>query len=110
MKNDTTAYLAYGVKIPNSFNRTIEKKLEELNEQHDMRLTHLWAGRYDREDLYLVVKYFEAEIGEAASIDLSPCEGRGIRAIWTACLKTALGELRIEDAPMPGWLLIADQS
>ncbi|KOV86098.1 MULTISPECIES: hypothetical protein [unclassified Streptomyces] len=105
-----SAWLAYGIQIPDTSSNELEDALGALDgQQRGDKADHvgyLHAGRYDAEDTYLVTQATEAEIG--SSVVVAPHQTTGDQyADWDHNLAAAARALGITDPVEPSWLLIA---
>lgn len=101
-----SAYIAYGVRIPDTDEDTLDAALRGTK-----GVSHLHAGGYDRDATYLVADdtTTNAALGrpqriEPATFDPAQCEA------WNAQLATAAAAVGVTPAQPPAWLLIADVS
>jgi len=104
-----SAWLAYGIRIPRTPDSVLEEKLAGFPGEGDDRVGFLTAGRYDREDNYLVTRSTEADLGEPENVrvqDVTPY----LYDHWNRMLRRAALAVGVEDPPEPGWLLIAHVS
>jgi hypothetical protein len=107
MGDSTTAYLAYGMKIPNLDSDTIEQALNG----NTNGAGYLTAGPYDRDSTYLVTAFHEAELGAPTTPDLASHYADGDPTCrWNNALDHAAGLLGLADHEEPAWHLIADVS
>ncbi|TVZ96471.1 hypothetical protein [Streptomyces sp. BK340] len=104
-----SAWLAYGVQIPDTSSDQLEDALGTLDGQRGDQADHvgyLHAGRYDDEDSYLVTQATEAEIG--SSVVVAPNRATAEQyADWDHNLAAAARALGMTDPIEPSWLLIA---
>lgn len=105
-----SAYLAYGIQIPDTEPDRLEEALAPLKTRTkgDDYVGYLHAGRYDREDTYLVTKTFEADLGEGLAVQ--PEQTPEQYAAWNEHLGEAARALGLTEVPAASWLLIAHVS
>lgn len=101
-----SAYLTYGVRIPDTDEDTLDHALYEVK-----GVNHLSAGGYDRDATYLVAEdtTTNAELGKPERIEavrFHPAQ----HAEWDANLSAACAALGVTPEQPPAWLLIADVS
>lgn len=103
----TSAYLAYGIEIPDTDVDTIEERLGD----ETVGVGYLRAGGYDNDKTFLTTACESADLGKPESLDLAAHyidanpEGR-----WNDMLAHAAEKVGVEPLGEPGWLLIADVS
>jgi hypothetical protein len=97
----TSAFLAYGIQIPDKDEDELDRGIPGGTE-----VGHLRAGRYDREDTYLVTKCTEADLGNSVVVDPHRATAEQYEA-WDRDLRAAAGALGVDEIPEPAWLLIA---
>lgn len=103
---DTTAWLAYGIQIPNTHAEDLEAKLKDT-----VGVGYLHAGPYDREKTYLVTACHSADLGTPKTVDLGDAYTDGDpTGRWDAMLGHAVEKVGAGRLTHPGWLLIAAQS
>jgi hypothetical protein len=101
-----SAYLAYGVRIPDTSEDDLDAALRGTQ-----GVSHLHAGGYDRDATYLVADdtCTNAALGkpqriEPAAVDPAQCEA------WNTQLAAAMKAVGFTPTVPPAWLLIADVS
>ncbi|MBM7088093.1 hypothetical protein JTP67_05905 [Streptomyces sp. S12] len=99
-----SAFLAYGIQIPDMDEDTLDRGIPGGSE-----VGHLRAGRYDAEDTFLVTKCTEAEIGTPVVVDPERAT-REQYETWSRDLRAAATALGVTDIPAPSWLLISHVS
>ncbi|WP_327413203.1 hypothetical protein [Streptomyces sp. NBC_01233] len=104
MRLYSTAYLAYGIQIPDTQPDHLEDTLQAL----DNGVGYLNAGRFGDERTYLTTECHSADAGEYLGLAPETLNDRRERATWDTALKTAAEALGHSDAPAPGWFLTAD--
>jgi hypothetical protein len=103
----TSAYLAYGIEIPDTNEETLEERLGG----ETVGVSYLRAGAYDTNKTYLTACCESADLGDPENLDLAAHytdgnpEGR-----WNDMLAHAVEKVGLESIGEPGWLLIADVS
>lgn len=107
MRSEISAYLAYGVQIPNHFERDIEKSLQEIGHRYGRSVGYLRSGPRDNGDLFLTTDYAGAELGKPMRIGLTKFT-EGDYESWNRLLSVTLRELGIDGTAKPSWFLIAD--
>lgn len=102
----SSAYLAYGVRIPDTSEDDLDAALRGTT-----GVSHLHAGGYDRDATYLVADDTCTNAAlrgpqriEPAALDPAQCEA------WNAQLATAYAAVGVTPEQPPAWLLIADVS
>lgn len=101
----TSAYLAYGIEIPDTAPDALEGHLKG----ETVGVSYLQAGGYDK--TFLTTACESADLGKPAALDLAAHyidgnpEGR-----WNDMLAHAVEKVGVEPIGEPGWLLIADVS
>ena len=95
-----SAYLAYGIQIPDTPEDELDAKIPGGTE-----VGHLRAGAYDREMTFLVTECSEADLGEACTVN--PDRATPDQYVtWDRDLRAAAKALSLTDIPEPTWLLI----
>lgn len=95
-----SAYLAYGVQIPDTDEDTLDCGIPKGTE-----VGHLRAGKYDAEMTFLVTECTEADLGEAPTVNPDRAT-RDQYETWDRDLRAAATALGLTDVPEPSWLLI----
>jgi hypothetical protein len=104
MRLYSTAYLAYGLQIPDTDTEAVEAALQAL----DNGVHYLTAGRFDEQRTYLTTECHNAEAGQYLGLAPETLNERPERAGWDQALIVAAAALGHTDTPAPGWLLTAD--
>ncbi|MFJ3170609.1 hypothetical protein ACIPJK_07465 [Streptomyces roseus] len=107
MRFYSTAYLAYGIQIPDTDNHDIykvENTLQTLNNG----VGYLTAGRFGNDRVYLTTECHSADAGEYLALVPEILANRPELATWDAALKAAAEALGHTDTPAPHWFLTAD--
>jgi hypothetical protein len=100
----TSAYLAYGIQIPDTDEDTLDRGIPGGTE-----VGHLRAGKYDAEMTFLVTECTEADLGDAETV--SPQQATPEQyATWDRDLKAATVVLGVVAYGEPSWLLIPNVS
>jgi len=103
----TSAWLAYGIQIPDTAPDRLEEALSTLTtrDKGDDSVGYLNAGRYDDERTYLVTKTFEADLGNGLAVQPEQVTPQQYLT-WNAHLAEAACALGVTEAPPASWLLI----
>jgi hypothetical protein len=96
----TSAYLAYGVQIPDKDEAELDRGIPGGTE-----VGHLRAGKYDDERTYLVTECEESDLGEALEVTPQAATAEQYAA-WDRDLRAAATALGVEQIRDPSWLLI----
>ena len=103
----TSAYLAYGIEIPDTDEDTLDAKLHGQT----VGVGHLNAGGYDTDKTYLTTYCESADLGKPETLDLGTHYADGNpEGRWNGMLAHAAEKVGVEPLGAPGWLLIADVS
>lgn len=98
-----SAFLAYGIQIPDKAEEELDRAIHGMANSGDVG--HLRAGKYDREMTFLVTECKEADLGEACTVEPERAT-RDQYETWDRDLRAAAKALGVEDPPEPTWLLI----
>lgn len=106
-----SAYLAYGMQIPDTNPDQLEEALAPLKirTKGDDHVGYLHAGRYDNEDTFLVTQCTEAELGDPVVVAPERVTAEQYAA-WKEGLAEACRALGLAEIPDAEWLLIAHVS
>ncbi|MER5750674.1 hypothetical protein [Streptomyces sp. NPDC002088] len=107
----TSAWLAYGMQIPDTSSDVLQEALAPLmtRAKGDDHVGYLHAGRYDNEDTFLVTRCTEAELGDPVVVAPERVTAEQY-AEWKASLVEACRALGLAEVPPAEWLLIAHVS
>jgi hypothetical protein len=100
----TSAYLAYGIQIPDKPEDELDRGIPGGTE-----VGHLRAGKYDAEMTFLVTECTEADLGQAETVNPDRAT-REQYETWDRDLRAAAEALGVENPPEPSWLLIPSVS
>ncbi|MFB6805426.1 hypothetical protein [Streptomyces sp. NPDC056387] len=103
MRLYSTAYLAYGIQIPDTDIDRLEEVLQGID-----GVGYLTAGRFGDERTYLTTECYSADAGEYRAFAPETLERRPEQAAWDASLKAAAEALGRTEAVMPRWFITAD--
>lgn len=103
MRFYSTAYLAYGIQIPD----TQLDRLEEVLQGHD-GIGYLNAGRFGNDRIYLTTECHSTDAGEYLAIAPETLALGPGRTTWDTALRAAAEALGHTDTPAPSWFLTAD--
>ena len=108
MGYSNSAYLAYGMQIPDTSSDQLQAALAPLKTRTKGNdyVGYLHAGRYDDEDTFLVTRCTEAEIGEPVVVAPERVTAEEY-ADWNESLGEACRALGLAEIPNAEWLLIA---
>ncbi|MFG3048105.1 hypothetical protein ACGFZR_24635 [Streptomyces sp. NPDC048241] len=95
-----SAYLAYGIQIPDMDEDTLDRGIPGMSE-----VGHLRAGAYDREMTFLVTECSEADLGQVATVNPDRATREQYER-WDRDLRAAAKALGVNEPPEPCWLLI----
>lgn len=103
----TSAWLAYGIQIPDTGSDQLEDALGSLvtRDKGDDHVGYLHAGRYDDERTYLVTKTYEADLGRNTRVQPEQTTAEQY-ADWNHNLSEAARALGLTEIPNAAWLLI----
>ncbi|MEU9000501.1 hypothetical protein [Streptomyces sp. NPDC048551] len=104
MRIYSTAYLAYGIQIPD----TDANRLEGVVQALDNGAGYLQAGRFGNERTYLTTECHSADAGEYLVLTPATLAERAERATWDTALQTAAEALGHPNTDTPRWFLTAD--
>ncbi|MGW0577324.1 hypothetical protein ACWD25_15405 [Streptomyces sp. NPDC002920] len=104
---DQSAWLAYGMRIPDTSSDRLEDVLSGLatRDQGEDYVGYLRAGRYDDERTYLVTRSFEADLGDGLKVQPETATAEQY-SDWNHHLGEACRALGITEVPDASWLLI----
>jgi hypothetical protein len=100
-----SAYLAYGVRVPDTDPDRLEEALKGQPEGSDVG--YLTAGNYDDDMTFLVTECTSADLGSVETVTPQQATPEQYAA-WDAQLRAAATELGVKPLSEPGWLLIPD--
>jgi len=103
MRLYSTAYLAYGIQIPDTDPDRLEEALRDIE-----GIGYLNAGRFGDERTYLTTECHSVDAGEYLGLAPETVANRPEQAAWDAALKAAAEALGRTDTPEAGWFLTAD--
>lgn len=101
---DTSAWLIYGIQVPDTPPDAME---ELLKDQGGVRFLH--AGPYDDDRTFLATEGAEHESGDPATRVRPQDVTAETYARWDAALRRAARAMGADDPPQPGWLLTANE-
>lgn len=104
MRFYSTAYLAYGIQIPDTDSDRLEDTLHDLGNG----VSYLNIGRFEDQRTYLTTECHSADAGEYRIFAPETLAERPERADWDAALKAAAEALGHTDAVSPRWFITAD--
>lgn len=99
----TSAFLAYGIQIPDKDEEELDRGINGMPKRTDVG--HLRAGKYDHEMTFLVTECKEADLGEACAVEPERATLEQYET-WNRDLRATAKALGVEDPPEPTWLLI----
>lgn len=99
-----SAYLAYGIQIPDTDGDTLEAALKELANG----VSYLHAGRFNEQRTYLTAECHGVEAGGYLVTVSTTVTDRPEHAAWDTRLKAAAEALGHTDTAAPAWLMIPD--
>ncbi|MFG2412322.1 hypothetical protein [Streptomyces goshikiensis] len=103
MRLYSTAYLAYGIQIPDTDSDTVEEALRTID-----GVGYLTAGRFGDDRTYLTTECYSTDAGEYRIFAPETLASRPEQAAWDAALKAAAEALGHTDAVSPRWFITAD--
>ena len=104
MRLYSTAYLAYGIQIPDADNDVVEAALRDLANG----VSYLQAGRFEEQRTYLTTECHRVNAGEYRIFAPDALADRSERPAWDTALRAAAEALGFPGTPVPRWFLTAD--
>lgn len=111
MRIYASAYLAYGIKageLSTVQENDLDAAIKQANKEFPgANLGHLQAGRFDKQEMYLVGETVGVEAGEFQTVELSGLASLGHHHTILA-IGQVVENLEMDNKTAPAWMLICD--